>query len=409
MGSRMQAFIANLGWASLGSFGSAGFLFLTNMFAGRWLGPSEYGKYSMVIYLGNFLTVPMIVGLNTSVVKHLAATQKPSSQNKIIANTLLTVSLFTIATILILTLNHSLTNKFFNITNPLLTAGTIYSILLVYKLINEAILKGKFLFKSLAGLDLISSIVIFFTLFAQVFFVSTPNFQIYAKSTIIGLIVYTLLASTITLKSLSFKKICLPTISTLLSYSKYAVLGSLSGLLIGNVDKIVLNHYLGFGQVGLYSVYLNASTTFSSIFFPLFLNVYFPSISRLNQKTHLINKLKTIFFKSFFPLFILNYLIILLSLFILGNQYEINLGYTTLFSLQNVILIFANILWWSINSFGTEGIRYTSLIGLIIGGLNILLTVSLVRHLGVSGIIIASTITYSTMVLIAVQKLQHLK
>src|SRR4030042_6754111 len=88
MGKNMYSFIKSFGLVSLGSSIATCFLFVTNMVAGRWLGPDEYGKYSMVIYLGNFFIIPMVMGINTSIIKHLASTQKEETQNKIISSSL---------------------------------------------------------------------------------------------------------------------------------------------------------------------------------------------------------------------------------------------------------------------------------------------------------------------------------
>lgn len=408
MGTNMRNFLTNLSWVSLGTFIASIFLFLTNIFAGRWLGPIEYGKYSMIIYLGGIFTIPILMGNSTSLIKNLSSESNTKNKKSLISSTFFLI-IFSIILSGLLTRSFSTTiQTIFHVDQQILFWAFLYGTILSIKLLTEATLKGSFLFTTISKLEITSSIIVFIVFYLQFFYSKNQNYTPLFNAIFLSLIVYIVLSLKNTFKYLSFPSIKASTITRLFSYSKFAFLGSISGLLIGNIDKLVLNDLLGYEKVGLYSVYLNASTTVSSIFLTLFLNVFFPTISRIDNKVNLLTKIFQLFKKLFVFLFILNCTIILISLSILGPKYETNYLYVFLFAIQNILLILSNMLWWSVNSIGTQGIKYTAFTGMLIGTSNLLLTISLTKYLSITGVILSSIITNLLMIYFARQKILSL-
>lgn len=398
-------FIKNISFISIGGLVSSVFLFLVNFTASRWYGPSEYGKYSMVIYLSNFLVIPMIVGINTSLVNHLSKTKESHQRNILKDNALAIVVIFSIiSTFTIFLLVHPI-SQFFNISQPMLIVGTIYCLFLTFKLFCEAYLKGNLFFIQISKLEIATSIIVFLAFFFQKQFNTTPSYIYLTVSLTLGLSTYVLISFIHILKNFSFFNLNFSTINKLLSYSKFAILGSVSGLIMGNVDKLILNRTLGFQEIGLYSVYLNASTIFSSIFFPLFLVVFFPTMSQISNKKNVLSKIVKIFTVIFLPTLFLNIISIFLYIYLLGQNYQLNYYYIILFSFQNITFLLANTLWWLLNSIGSQGIKFSSITGIPIGILNIILSIVLTKYFGVTGVITSSIITSSLMIYIARYKI----
>ena len=74
MSDEMRKFLGNLSWSFFGGIIAAGIMFAVNILAGRWLGPEEYGKYHIVLALGQVFVIPMLMGMNTSAAYHIAKT-----------------------------------------------------------------------------------------------------------------------------------------------------------------------------------------------------------------------------------------------------------------------------------------------------------------------------------------------
>ncbi|MCA9388668.1 hypothetical protein KC644_02790, partial [Candidatus Berkelbacteria bacterium] len=67
----MKNFITNLGWVSFGTIVAMILLFLANLFAARWLGPDEYGRFSLVTAFSQLLILPMLIGLEHASTRYL--------------------------------------------------------------------------------------------------------------------------------------------------------------------------------------------------------------------------------------------------------------------------------------------------------------------------------------------------
>lgn len=409
IGTKTQKFINNLGLMSLGTIGGIVFIFITNIFAGRLLGPTEYGKYALIISLGQIFIIPMTFGINTASVKYISSSKNKLKKKLFAQNTIFLSILFTFLTSIICLIFNSQFSNFLKINNQIFIFILIYSVILSFKYISEALIKGFHQFKLLSSLEFINSFIICLSFFVFIFLTKNRSFQNFIIPTIIGLSIYTLVFINRNYRQLKLPKINLKNIKIILNYGKYATLGSLFGITLNNLDKFVLNKYMSFSDIGIYSIYLSSSTFAGNYILQIFIQIFFPTISSIKEKTKIISKIFKLMTISFFPIIIANICSTSVILFLMGDKYEKNLIYILLFSLLGTLVVFSGILWWLIASFGIKGIRFTSLIGIFLGLLNIIIMILLTQTLGLLGTVYSLIITNIFIIIVAILKIKFYK
>jgi O-antigen/teichoic acid export membrane protein len=398
MGEEMKKFIKNLGWMSIGATLGGVFLFVTNLAAGRLLGPEEYGKYSIIISMGQFLIIPMLLGLNTSAMRYIARHKDECME--VISNSLVLVVTLIIISVPIFFALKNWIKSLFNIDDAIFIFAILYAIILALKYLSEAIMKGMHEFKLLSKLNIISAILIFVSFFSIILLTKNHTFRSYAIATALGFAIFFLVL--IAKHGIIFSKIKLTMAGNLMNYGLFASLGSISGFILNNIDRIILNNYLGFSAVGLFAAYISASSFFSGQLLQIFIDVFFPSISAVEDKRIIYHKIVKIFYISVPTLFILNTIATSIIIKLYGDRYEFNIAYILLFSLLGAITFCQNTLWWFIASFGNRGVRFTSTSGIVIGIFNIFAMMVLIKLFGLIGAIFGLIIAALIMIFISI-------
>lgn len=387
MGDEMRKFVGNLGWMALGTGISMFLLFFVNLAAARLLGPSEYGKYALIIAVGQLFIIPMLLGFNTASIKYIA--ESPDKKN-LAATVLYSVIFFAIVSSILLFLFKGRLVPLAKIDNAMYIVAVIYGFALAIKYIYEALLRGTHKFKLASFLDVLNSLIVAVVLFGYLFFIREYTFQSYIVAIIAGLVFYVILSFFKTRDKVKGQGFETADFRKMIKYGGYATLGSIGGFVIGNANQFVLNNYLGFSAVGLFAVYSSASIFLTGQLTNIFVNVFFPTVSAIRDKKIIVKKIKRLFLISLIPLLLINSVVVGIIVKLYGNKYEFNAAYIFAFALLGVILLFQNILWWLVASYGKRGIRFTSILGTVVGLLNILALIYLVKNFGIIGSVFAS-------------------
>lgn len=398
MGEEMKKFVKNLGWMSIGAISSGIFIFITNLTAGRLLGPEEYGKYSLIISMGQLFIIPMLFGIGTASIQYLANNR--DEKDKIISTANISVFILIILATITLFLFREYLKNIFKVNNIIFLFAMAYSASLALKYLSEAILKGMHKFKFLSGLGVINAFFIFLAFFGIIIFTTNRTFVGYGMATISGMLLCFFIVffkNRVELSNFDFN-----VFKKIMNYGAFASLGAVSGFTLNNIDRIALNNYLGFSSVGLFAAYLSASSFFSGQILQIFVDVFFPSVSSAENKKIVYEKIKKIIYISFLPLFLLNMLATGIIIKLYGEKYELNYAYIVLFSLLGVLTLCQSVLWWFIASFGNKGIRFTSTSGITIGIFNILLMIFMVKLLGFIGAVYCLIITATVILVVSI-------
>ena len=99
MSDDVRKFFKNLLYVGLGTIVAMIFSFVFNIFAGRILGPSGYGEFTLVQSVAMFLYIPMLLGFNTAMVKFNSEREDLKRQRSIISTTYILVFIFMVVSI----------------------------------------------------------------------------------------------------------------------------------------------------------------------------------------------------------------------------------------------------------------------------------------------------------------------
>ena len=370
MSDKMIVFLHGLSWSFFGGVISAGIIFIVQVFAARWLGPEQFGKYTLVSSIATFFAMFMKFGLDIATLRYISFSTD-NIQKIFFYRNLIKITMFTI---FFMGTGISVLAYFFCshcfVSYRLLVFATVLSMFLVIKDNIDIFVRAFNFFKLQAFYRFLEAITVLLIFIVLLKLFEMNDFKALIIASIFGIVVIFMLAYNKIInivyntKSTSFynkinKKIY--------QYARYALLGAFTSTLMWSGDKIVIGKYLGEFQLGVYNAYFILSIAIVMQLSALFINVFFPTVSRYKNKKRILYKINKIYI-LLMPLGVAVFIIILLGgRYIYGQEYFINLTLIYLFSFVSVIQIYFTILWWLIASQGVEGIRFTSLNGIVMG------------------------------------------
>lgn len=373
---QMKDFLKNLSWSFFGGMIAGIVLFAVNILAGRWLGPNEYGKYSLIVAISFFLVAPMTLGLEVSASRFITIVQTQGIKNCIgkfiLKRTILsTLVIGLMGIIFILAIRPKL-----GIGSSLFYTALFLSMVSAVRLVADGILRGQNLFRKQALLRLTEGLIIMVVFLILIILIKNKNYLIYIISVICGYLVFFFLflkgfwrrdvGNFYQGKTIDFQEI--------IKYGYFASIGVLATFLFIGSDKILVNKFLDTSNLGIYSAY------FTTVILPmvqiqvLFNNVFFPAISKSKNKVVQLKKINKIALISFPLLLPLIWIFIFVVIKLFGRQYPTDLSLICLFGIYALIYLYVNIRQWILASISTKSIFFSSIVALIAGIIQLILS-----------------------------------
>lgn len=390
--SNTLTFINNISYIATGTIFAAIFAFTFNILAGRFLGPLEYGKYTLVNTIAMFLYIPMSLGISTAMVKYNSEKMDFDRQRIIISTSYILVFICTFITLIFYSVFSSKIIRIFSISSDLYWLSVIFAVTFVCNTLAVETIRSLHNMKMLAILNPIQTILLLasFLCFILLNIVSFKAmvYSIYIAYSAIFVITCIYIRRYI---KYEFKT---EWAGTLIRYSNFTIFSGISYMLYTNVDKILINKYMTVTDVGLYNAYTYASTTVLFMLSGIFITVFFPTISGYQDKRSILKKIN-----KFIPyLIVLGIPITIITEFIIlkfyGAEYPINLLWMLAFATTSVLSVWYRIYVWLFNSDGEKGIK------LILSGtgtiaiINILLNIYMIPRWGLLGAITSTAFAY---------------
>lgn len=398
IGQEMRRFIVNLSWSFFGGGLIAAIVTVVNIFAGRLMGPEEYGKYSLVLIIISYLLAPIYFGLDISSVRAVA---RSKNDNEIKENISSSAIFVIFSTALVLTAAFFLRRPLailFSTETSLIKISLIFTIFLVTKNIFDCFIRAMHLFKYqfigrlLEACLIVISFLFFFVLARQAIYVS------YVYILIIGAAVISIFYLLKIVKY--FGKFSFAKLYGQLSYGKFFFLTAVLTTIFLSLDKLIINRYLGATSLGLYSAYYATSFTLVTQITQMFNNVFFPTVSRIMSKAvfEKIDKLSRI---GFLPLTIVIMLIVFVLMKLFGSRYSISFSMVSLFSLLGATQIVFSTYFSIILTFSKliykKYLLSSNLINLFVVAFYVLLV--LTRNVTITSVVIGLIIDYILIIL----------
>jgi len=320
--STIEHLLRGLFWSYLGTFTAAGVMFAVSILAGRLLGPSEYGKYNLVIAVSNIIIIFILAGLEAATVKYVAGAREEKDKNKFLSNSIYIVTAANIVVLLATFLFRSKISSFFKIDLTIFLFALLFSLFSSYKSILDTIIKSLKRFKFQALMKSIESIIIITSFFIVVILLKNNSYKAYLLSVAIGA-VFVVIVYLISLKHQLVKW----SPSSFLKTKKYLKLSlpiSIFGAISANIDKIFVGVIMSPKDLGIYSAYILSSVVIFSQIIMATYNVLFPVMSQVEDKAQAIKKIDRLALVLFVPLVLLVSLTSLLVMALFGKDYQIN-------------------------------------------------------------------------------------
>jgi O-antigen/teichoic acid export membrane protein len=399
----VEKFIKNLSYLSVGTLISTAFSFTFNILAGRWLGPSEYGFFTLVQSVAMFLYIPMTLGFTTALIKYNCERIDFLRQRKIISTTFILVFLFTIVSLVIYLIFSKQIMAVFSISEDIFYFSLVFAVLFVfYNLMTETLrslhkIYEYSLFKPIYSVILLVSFLVFIFFFRDLLYTSALFSMLIAYGITGGVLLAVL-------RRYIRPEFSWPCASKLQKYSVYSLMGGISAAFYQNIGKIILNMYLPVAMVGIYWAYIFSFTTLPLLLSTIFGTVFFPVASMSQNKRMLfkrINKiaLVTIIFGCPFAL-VSGYIIFKLY----GSAYPFDLPLALLSAISGICISVDLLYGQLLNSVSVDGVKITSYAAVVLALLCILLSFLLIPFIGLAGAMIATIVSYVVSVAIMVLK-----
>lgn len=343
MGEEMRGFLGNLSWSFAGGiFASIAMLFV-NVFGGRVMGPEQYGFYGLVLAISQLIMLPALFGMDTAGLHFLSKAQTKEEK----ADHLTTISVFVFfsssVTFLLFFVAYSVFGHEFHLNLLLLAIAFAYTALAIFKSIVDVFFRGLALFRDQFFSRMIEVALTVALFIIVVIALKKDSYTYYTFVLLTGYIGF-ILYGLIRLKGY-FSKFRFQILKNHLSYAWIVVLGSLLGTAFNAMDKFIIAKYLSVQELGIYMAYFTASTNLIAQATQIFVNVYFPTVSRISD-TSFIRKLDRIFLIGSIPVFLFLCLIIYFIMLLFGGRYGQDATYIVSFgflaSLQIVLTIYSS-------------------------------------------------------------------
>ena len=159
MSDEVKKFFKNLSYVGFGAIIATIFSFTFNILAGRILGPSGYGEFTLVQSVTMFLYIPMLMGFSTAMIKYNSEKEEYNRQRSIISTTYILIFIFTIVSIIIYYLFQSQISNIFSVSEEFIYLAVVFAVLFVFYTLTTSTLRGLHEMKKYAIFQPIYSII----------------------------------------------------------------------------------------------------------------------------------------------------------------------------------------------------------------------------------------------------------
>jgi O-antigen/teichoic acid export membrane protein len=366
----------------------------TTIIAGRMLGPSNFGLYSIIIGIGQIIMIPMTLGVPTALAQLIPQSNNPK---KLIADSIPpTVITLSVCTITILLLQHVFI-RWLNISSIVIILAICVGVSVSLRSFIDGILRGKKLFSLSPRIEIVAS-TLSFALVCIAILIGHFTITTYVVIGIASFLTYGLYGAWNVRSYLGWStgKESLHVIQ----YGFFTFIISLLLTTLWQSDRIVLQSMYGQSIVGLYSAH---------VLIPLFLAPFFASIINyvLHPTSSTITNFKSLYKKTrlfcvplMVVLFFMSYVGEVILFLLLGDKYQIHYVWILLSSIYGSLFFYATVLSILVQSRGLRAVQLLAKNVLVSFILYAVLIAVFSRSFGGTGVLISLIITYVILIML---------
>jgi len=343
------------------------FLFLANLLAGRWLGPEEFGKYTLIMAIANILVVLFILDTDVSILYFTSKKNSNITKKRFISAILFLVIILTVVFTTLLLFLVGWLSSLLNISVHFFYLALIMAFLITAKRIMDSILKGLGYFLNQALGKIIEGVIVVVVLLYFFIFLKEKTYFSYVQGVIIGGI-FAIVFYWFKIKSYCIiKNVSRQKIQEVISYGRFGLVNSAVTITLKSADKIIVVNWLGSYNLGIYTAYYTVLILLSARLVQLISGVYFPSINKLTNKHKIFKRINTFILRAGTLIVLIDFTIALFLIKFFGQAYPVNAEWIFLGSLYFLFHLIANLYGWLLASYAHDGYYFKN-IGDIISG-----------------------------------------
>ena len=334
----MLEFLGNLSWSFFGGIGAGGVMFLTNILAGRWLGPLGYGKYNYLLSFALSSMFVFLLGNNSSGVRFISDVKYKKEKNSILTAALMLSLIQAILLLLIVIIFKRLLIERYNVESNAISLIFIFGLILSFKDLLDSFLRALNLIKKQSFIKIVDAMLVCISFVTFIYlFENNVSYAYYIYAFLSGGMFS--IASSFYLIKRNIAKFSRKHIYLILHYNKFLILCSFSAFILG-LDKIFLGKYVGIKNLGIYSAYYASSQLVISNLALIFMNIFWPAVikNKISISVILI-KIDKLIYKFFIVFLLLNFASISFFICLFGKEYPFSLFLVALFSLSSILNI----------------------------------------------------------------------
>ncbi len=386
-GKHLMAFLRGFTWIGfLYGFAKASTL-LTQVAAGRWLGPLDYGKANLAIAAAAYLQILPMMGFPLALSKFIASEPQESEKSKIISTTLLTFLLWAGLWLALLTTGHDLMARKLGIGGALLTLSVAFAYFTAFYVVISSPLLGLKRFdhrgvsEALYGLSAPLILLAFMTR-------GRPTYE----AMILTLCLSLGLGSLYSLWALRgyLKPVFDPRAFRLIF--RYALVATLNLLAVACVlgpARLILHRYDSPREVGIFSAYFTSTAQISLALLYMLSAVLVPLASNPEGQRETWRSFKRLCIPLWLGAWSLFALSASLALSLFGRKYPFHWEWACLFATAAALILVHGIVAALYSARDFEGLC-ASVTGSLVAGLgNVGLGLILIPSLGITGAALA--------------------
>jgi len=369
VGQRTRALFLGLQWTLPAALSSRLLCGVATLFAARVMGPAGYGEASLALAASLWIQVPLFLGIPTATM-HYVPKAPENEKSAWIHAAMALLAIFGILTLGGGYLFAPTWAHLQGITTHIFMWALIWSGGYALYTAGTCLVIAEEKFRRRAELE-----VVFAFLFAGALWLMTKLGKLQASHYIFcfgiayGLAGLLGLGSRSKLSSASIK--ATHAAHALLSYGLIAAFGNVANALLYSSGRLVANHHLSLSEVGIVAAYQGGSIQMASFLVSIAVQVFFPLASRTPDKKVLFKKMNRVLLVGA-PVSAVGFSLLQgLYFLVLGKRYPLDAFTLSIYSLAAVLSSIYAILSWFLAALGRRGLIASTLIGLLIGGINI--------------------------------------
>ncbi len=323
--------------------------------AGRALGAEEFGRYSVVMSLVQFLVWPMLLSVPTAALRFLPA--EPERADDLVSAMAITTTIATAVSVVGLWMTRSWWMGRVGLGADLLPWTLALAAAVATHNLWESVVRGLHRYRILALGSLLGAGTLLAAFAATVFVWHAHDAQGLIGATLLSVLVPAgLFVVRVARGGVRFRR-RLETAPRVLAYSGVATLGGLTGAVITAADRLILQRYVPLEEVGVYAAHVTAASLVAGKALQWWVSVFFPTIAGERQKVVILARLRGAYALAVGPLFGCSLASIVAIVWLLGKEFPLRWGLAVLLAINACLVGFYQMYMWLLNAEGMRGLR----------------------------------------------------